>query len=105
MFGAALSIPIPIIHDLQFPARREGPRDDFRGSFQMQSLQVPNCEERTALDAADDETCTAGTEVPLQTNSRSRPMDHGKRSLAPPVTAGRKCSRLLVLRTMKAIRD
>ena len=66
IFGAILCNPIPIIHYLQFPSRRESPGDDFRGSFQIQSLQVLDCEERAAPDAADDETPTAGTELPLQ---------------------------------------
>ena len=57
---------IAIIHHFHFPARREGFRDDFRGPFQVQSLQVPNSEERAGPDAADGKTCTARTELPLQ---------------------------------------
>ncbi len=61
------AIPIAIIHDLYLPAGREGIRDDFRGLFQVQSLQVSNREERAAPgDAANDETCTAGMELPLK---------------------------------------
>jgi hypothetical protein len=59
IFDVVLCSPITIIHDFHFPTRREGPRDDFRGSFQ-------NPEERTVLDADDEVTCTAGTELPLQ---------------------------------------
>lgn len=65
IFDAVPRSPITIVHDLQFPARREGPRDDFRGSFQ-QSRYVPNYEERAVFGAADEVTCTAGTEIPLQ---------------------------------------
>jgi hypothetical protein len=55
------------MHHFHFPARREGLRDDFRGPFQLQSLQVRNSEERAAPDgAAYDETCTARVELPLQ---------------------------------------
>jgi hypothetical protein len=54
------------MHHFHFPARRDGLRDDFRGPFQVQYLQVPNSEERAAFDAADDETCTARMELPLQ---------------------------------------
>ena len=32
-FGAILCCPVPINYYLQFPARRESPGDDFRGSF------------------------------------------------------------------------
>ena len=64
IFDAVLWSPITIIHDLHFPARREGPRDDYRASFQ-QSLYVPNYEGRTVLDAGDDVTCTARNELPL----------------------------------------
>jgi hypothetical protein len=39
----------------------------------VQSLQVPNSEERAAPDdTADDETCTAGMELPLQHEVRER---------------------------------
>jgi hypothetical protein len=61
MFGTVLRISI--IHGLQFPARREGPHDDFQVSL---SLQVPNCEERASQDIVDGETCTAGKELPLR---------------------------------------
>jgi hypothetical protein len=61
------------MHHFHFPARREGLRDDFRGPFQLQSLQVRNSEERAAPgDVADDETCTARMEVPLQYGVRER---------------------------------
>ena len=61
IFGGVLCIPI--IHGLQFPARREGPHDDFQISL---SLQVPSCKERTGEDVVDGETCTAGNELPLK---------------------------------------
>lgn len=61
------------MHHFHFPARREGLRADFRGPFKVQSLQVPNSEEQAALDdAADDETCTARVELPLQYEVRER---------------------------------
>jgi len=42
---ANFCVPITIIHDLQFPTRREVPRDDFRASLEMQPLQVSDYEE------------------------------------------------------------
>jgi hypothetical protein len=76
--GAVLSIPtlIAAMHHFHFPARREGPHDDFSGPFQVQSLQVPNSEELAAPDdAADDETCTARVELPLRYGVRERERD------------------------------
>ena len=52
---------ISIIHGLQFPARREGPHRDFHRPLSL----VPKFEERASPGAVDDETCTAGTELPL----------------------------------------
>lgn len=104
--GAALRIPFAIVHDLQFQARREGPRDNFRSSFQMQCLQVPNREERLGAatpGAANDETRAAGTEVPLNAINRSR-----QRSASPAhrgEKGGTESSRLLVCQPMKAVRD
>lgn len=63
MLGAAPHIPI--IQCLQLPARREGPRDDFHSSLS----RVPSCEERASPGAVDDETRTARTELPLQSES------------------------------------
>ena len=68
-FFIILGIPTPvaIIHHFHFPARREALRDDFCGPFQVQSLPVTNSKEQDVrVDAADDETCTARMEVPLQ---------------------------------------
>jgi hypothetical protein len=64
IFDAVLCSPITIIHDIQFPARREATREDFGGSFQ--SPHALNYEERTALDTGDEITCTARPEFPLQ---------------------------------------
>ena len=44
ILGTALRIP-PIMHHFNFPTCRESLRDDLCGPFQVQSLQVPNCEE------------------------------------------------------------
>jgi hypothetical protein len=64
------------MHHFHFPARREGIRDDFSGPFQVQSPPVPNSEERVARpDVADDETCTARMELPLQYEVRERERD------------------------------
>jgi hypothetical protein len=43
ILGVVLCIPtlIAIIHHLHLPARRESPRDDFRGLFQMPVLSSP----------------------------------------------------------------
>jgi hypothetical protein len=38
ILSANLGIPTTIIHDLQFPACREVPRDDFYAFLQMQPL-------------------------------------------------------------------
>jgi hypothetical protein len=61
------------MHHFHIPTCREGLRDDFRGTFQVQRFEVPDSEERPAPDdAADDETCTARTELPLQHEVRGR---------------------------------
>ncbi|SRR5260370_4169379 len=71
-------IPIAVVHDLNFPACREGLRDHCRCPFQMQSLQIPNSEEPVAADdAADDETCTTGMKIPLQYQVRVRERVNG----------------------------
>ena len=59
ILSANLGIPTTIIHDLQFPACREVPRDYFYAFLQMQPLQVSNYEERATPDAVDDKTPTA----------------------------------------------
>ena len=61
----------PIVHDLHLPARREGPSDNLCASFQMQSLQVLEHEERTAtMDAVDNEPFTTRAKLPLQPEDR-----------------------------------
>ena len=58
--------------DFDVPAHRQPTRDDLSASFQMQSPQVPDREERAVVDAVDDKPCAARRELPLPREVVSR---------------------------------
>ena len=86
-----------IVHNFDFPTRREIPGDDFDACFKRKSLHVFEGEERTAADVLQDNAGTTSLKLPLFWETPTPSATLTKKTKSAP--------HLLVLPPMRPKRD